>query len=137
MKTLHVSLSVDDLDKSVAYYGQLFGRDPDVLKPDFAKWWLDDPKVNFALSHGQKPGLSHLGIQVEETDELAELYQRARCADGVFREDGDTVCCYARSTKGWSVDPQGIPWEVFLTSEHLHEESPREAEACPAGVGCC
>lgn len=135
MKTLHVSLSVEDLGKSVAYYGQLFGREPDVSKPDFAKWRLDDPKVNFALTHGQKPGLSHLGIQVEETAELAELYRRARCADSVFSEEGDTVCCYARSQKGWTVDPQGIPWEVFLTTERLHDETPRQAEARP--TGCC
>lgn len=135
MKTLHVSLSVDDLDSSVAYYRALFDREPDVLKPDFAKWWLDDPKVNFALNHGQKPGLNHLGIQVEETGELADLYKRARNADTAFNEEGDTVCCYARSTKGWTTDPQGIPWEVFLTAEHLHEETPPEADVCT--TACC
>lgn len=122
MKTVHVSLGVKNIDDSITYYASLFGRDPDVKKPGFAKWWLDDPSLNFALSESPTAtGLQHLGIQVNEDAELTELFDRAKKADG-FREEGDTVCCYARSMKGWSNDPQGIPWELFLTTERLHDQ---------------
>ena len=135
MKTLHVSLSVKSIPDSVHYYTGLFGRKPDVIKPEFAKWWLDDPKVNFALnaSTGQ-PGLDHLGIEVDSEADLAPYYDRAREA-GDFAEEGNTDCCYANSTKGWASDPQGISWELFTTHDYLHDTPAEPAEACP--TDCC
>jgi catechol 2,3-dioxygenase-like lactoylglutathione lyase family enzyme len=138
VKTLHVSLSVKSIPDSVLYYSGLFGRKPDVLKPEFAKWWLDDPKVNFALNAVNAgvgtAGLNHLGIEVDDEAELAPYYERAREV-GAFAEEGDTECCYAQSTKGWASDPQGIAWEIFKTSEYLHDAAEQPAEACP--TGCC
>jgi catechol 2,3-dioxygenase-like lactoylglutathione lyase family enzyme len=135
VKTLHVSLSVKSIPESVVYYTGLFGRKPDVLKPEFAKWWLDDPKVNFALNASAgKAGLNHLGIEVDEEAELTPYYERAREV-GTFAEEGDTECCYAQSTKGWASDPQGVAWEIFKTTEYLHDQPGEPAQACP--TGCC
>jgi catechol 2,3-dioxygenase-like lactoylglutathione lyase family enzyme len=135
MQTLHVSLSVKSIPDSVTYYSTLFGRKPDVLKPTFAKWWLDDPKVNFALNASSgEPGLNHLGIEVDDAAELTPYYDRAKEA-GIFAEEGDTECCYAQSTKGWAADPQGVSWELFKTNEYLHDTPKEPAQACP--TGCC
>jgi hypothetical protein len=110
-------MSVEDIAQSVKFYSILFSADPAVVKPDYAKWMLDDPRVNFAIStHGAKPGLDHLGIQVETTDELQEVYGRLQKADRPVLEEGATTCCYAKSEKSWIADPQGISWETFLTS---------------------
>jgi catechol 2,3-dioxygenase-like lactoylglutathione lyase family enzyme len=117
MKRLHVHMSVDNLDQSVGFYSTLFAAKPSVVKPDYAKWMLDDPRVNFAIStRGGETGLDHLGIQVETQDELQEVYARLRQADRPVLEEGATVCCYAKSEKSWITDPQGLPWETFLTS---------------------
>lgn len=117
MKRLHVHLSVADLPASVRFYAALFGAPPTVTHPDYAKWMLDDPRVNFAISRrGAAPGLDHLGIQVETPDELAGAYARLRAAGGPVLEQGATTCCYARSEKAWITDPQGVAWETFLTS---------------------
>ena len=120
MKRLHVHVAVDELARSVRFYSMLFGTEPTVLKPDYAKWMLDDPRVNLAISErGAKPGLEHLGIQVEDADELGEVYGRLRAADAPVFEEGSTACCYARSEKAWISDPSGIAWETFLTTgEH-------------------
>ena len=116
MKRLHVHVAVDDLDRSVAFYANLFAAAPTVLKPDYAKWMLDDPTVNFAISaRGGKAGVEHLGIQVEDASELAEVYARLDKADAPVVEEGATTCCYAKSEKSWITDPQGVVWETFLT----------------------
>ena len=116
MKRLHVHVAVDDLDRSIGFYSNLFAAAPTVLKPDYAKWMLDDPTVNFASSaRGGKAGVEHLGIQVEDASELAEVYARLDKADAPVVEEGATTCCYAKSEKSWITDPQGVVWETFLT----------------------
>ncbi len=116
MKRLHVHVSVDDLAASMRFYSALFAAAPTVTKPDYAKWMLDDPRVNFAISIGGKQaGLDHLGIQVETEDELHAVYDRLQQADRVVLEEGATTCCYAKSEKAWISDPQGLAWETFLT----------------------
>jgi predicted enzyme related to lactoylglutathione lyase len=117
MKRLHVHVSVEDISQSIGFYSALFAAKPAVVKPDYAKWMLDDPRVNFAIStRGREPGLDHLGIQVENTDELHEVYARLREAGGNVVEQGETTCCYARSEKSWIDDPAGIAWETFHTT---------------------
>jgi catechol 2,3-dioxygenase-like lactoylglutathione lyase family enzyme len=117
MKRLHVHVSVKDLDASVRFYSRLFAADPTVRKSDYAKWMLEDPRVNFAISeHGGRPGVQHLGIQVEDRGELAEVYERLRRAERPVVEEGETTCCYAVSEKSWIDDPQGVQWETFLTT---------------------
>ena len=118
MKRLHVHVGVEDLDRSIAFYSTLFGADPTVTKGDYAKWMLEDPRVNFAISTGQHAakGIEHLGIQVESGDELAEVYGRLKAADRPVLEEGATTCCYAMSEKSWVADPDGIVWEAFLTN---------------------
>jgi hypothetical protein len=110
-------MSVADLSQSVKFYSALFAAAPTVSKPDYAKWMLEDPRVNFAIStHGGKPGLDHLGIQVEDAEELQDVYGRLRKADRPVLEEGAATCCYAQSEKSWIADPQGVAWETFLTS---------------------
>lgn len=143
MKRLHVHVSVDDLDKSIGFYSTLFAMEPSVIKPDYAKWMLDDPRVNFAISQrGRASGLDHLDIQVENQAELGEVYARLKQADRPVLDQGETTCCYARSEKSWIVDPQGISWETFLT----HGDStvygdgslqPAPATANGKSTGCC
>lgn len=117
MKRLHVHVSVEDIAHSVRFYSALFAAKPSVVKPDYAKWMLEDPRVNFAIStRGREVGLDHLGIQVENTDELHEVYARLRDAGGNIVEQGETTCCYAKSEKSWIDDPAGIAWETFHTS---------------------
>ena len=117
MKRLHVHVGVSDLDRSLAFYSALFGAPPAVVKSDYAKWMLDDPRVNFAISAGQHAsrGVEHLGIQAEDTAELAEVYSRLQAADRPVFEEGRTTCCYARSEKSWIADPDGVTWEAFFT----------------------
>jgi hypothetical protein len=116
MKRMHVHVSVDDLKKSIGFYSALFEAEPVVLKPDYAKWMLDDPRLNFAIStRGRTPGLDHLGIQAESLDELQEVYARLQRADGEVIAQGQTACCYAKSEKSWIEDPAGIAWEAFFT----------------------
>ena len=117
MKRLHVHVSVTDIAQSVRFYSTLFAAEPTVTKSDYAKWMLDDPRVNFAIStRSGKIGLDHLGIQAETSDELQEVYGRLRQADRPVLAEGATTCCYANSEKAWISDPQGLPWESFLTS---------------------
>jgi catechol 2,3-dioxygenase-like lactoylglutathione lyase family enzyme len=117
MKRLHVHVSVADITQSVGFYSALFAAKPAVVKSDYAKWMLEDPRVNFAIStRGREPGLDHLGIQVENTDELHEVYARLREAGGEVIEQGETACCYAKSEKSWIDDPAGIAWETFHTT---------------------
>lgn len=116
MKRLHIHLSVADLDQSIQFYSRLFATEPTVHKPDYAKWMLDDPRVNFAIStrHAQK-GLDHLGIQTEDEAELRDLYGRLAGIDAPKVEQGATTCCYASSEKTWVIDPQGLAWETYHT----------------------
>jgi len=117
MKRLHVHVAVDDLGRSVGFYSALFAASPTVVKPDYAKWMLDDPRVNFAIStRGRQAGLDHLGIQVEDKAELHEVYARLREAGGPIIEQDETACCYAKSEKSWIEDPAGIAWETFHTT---------------------
>jgi catechol 2,3-dioxygenase-like lactoylglutathione lyase family enzyme len=117
MKRLHVHVAVNDIAQSIGFYSALFAARPAVVKPDYAKWMLDDPRVNFAISsRGREPGLDHLGIQVEDAGELHEVYARLREAGGNIIEQGQTACCYAKSEKSWIDDPAGIAWETFLTT---------------------
>lgn len=117
MKRLHVHVSVEDLTQSIRFYSTLFAAEPAVVKTDYAKWMLDDPRVNFAIStQGSEAGLDHLGIQVETEDELHEVYGRLRQAARPVLEEGATTCCYAKSEKSWISDPQGLAWETFLTT---------------------
>jgi len=117
MKRMHVHVSVADLDGAVAFYSALFASKPTAVKTDYAKWMLDDPRVNFAIStRGREPGLNHLGIQVESADELQDVYGRLRKAGGEILEEGQTACCYAKSEKSWIDDPAGISWETFHTT---------------------
>lgn len=145
MKRLHVHVSVKDLDASVRFYSQLFAADPAVRKPDYAKWMLD-PRVNFAISQRDgRPGVQHLGIQVEDREELAEVYERLRRAERPVIEEGGTTCCYAHSEKSWIDDPQGVQWETFLTtgqstdygSDEIRLQSEKVAEAPCCTPSCC
>jgi Glyoxalase/Bleomycin resistance protein/Dioxygenase superfamily len=117
MKRLHVHISVDDLAQSTQFYATLFATEPTVVKDDYVKWMLDDPRVNFAISAraGRTAGISHLGIQAEHETELAEVYDRLARAERPIVEAKSTTCCYAKSDKQWIADPQGVAWETFLT----------------------
>jgi len=117
MKRLHVHVSVESIDKAVQFYSVLFASEPTIIKSDYAKWMLDDPRVNFAIStRGNRQGLDHLGIQTESPEELQEIYGRLRRAGGSVLEVGPTTCCYAKSEKSWIDDPADIAWETFLTT---------------------
>ena len=117
MKRIHVHVGVADLEQSIGFYSALFATQPSVVKADYAKWMLDDPRVNFAIStRGKQPGLDHLGIQVESKGELNDVYARLRQAGGAIIEQGETTCCYAKSEKSWIDDPAGISWETFFTT---------------------
>jgi catechol 2,3-dioxygenase-like lactoylglutathione lyase family enzyme len=117
MKRLHVHVAVDNLDRSIGFYSTLFAAKPSVTKDDYAKWMLDDPKVNFAISTrgGRAGGVDHLGIQVETDGELRELSGRLKEAGETTRDQESTTCCYAQSNKAWVNDPSGIRWETFFT----------------------
>jgi hypothetical protein len=116
MKRMHVHVSVDNIGNAVGFYSALFAAKPSVVKSDYAKWMLDDPRVNFAISsRGNNPGLDHLGIQVDSDGELQDVSARLREAGQTVVEQGKTTCCYARSDKSWVDDPAGISWETFLT----------------------
>ena len=117
MKRFHVHVRVEDIAQSVRFYSILFATEPTVLKDDYAKWMLEDPRVNFAISKlgGRASGVSHLGIQAEDETELGEVYDRLARAERPIVEAKATTCCYAKSDKQWIADPQGVPWETFLT----------------------
>jgi catechol 2,3-dioxygenase-like lactoylglutathione lyase family enzyme len=140
MKRLHVHVSVEDIAQSVRFYSTLFAAEPTVTKPDYAKWMLDDPRVNFAIStHGGTTGVDHLGIQVETQDELGEVYGRLQQADRPVLEEGATTCCYAKSEKSWISDPQGLTWETFLTSGEstVYGDSIDLGPIRTASTACC
>ena len=139
MKRMHVHVSVDDIGKAVGFYSTLFAAKPAVMKDDYAKWMLDDPRMNFAIStRGREPGLDHLGIQVESEAELLDIYARLRAAGGNILEQGKTTCCYAQSEKSWIDDPAGISWETFFTTgESTHYGASIEKGARVAHAKAC
>jgi len=146
MKRLHIHIGVDKLDDAVRFYNALFGAEPVKTKPDYAKWMLDDPRVNFAIStRARKEGVDHLGIQADDDAELDELRTRLEAADLSLVNKGETICCYARSDKSWIEDPAGIPWEAYRTMEDAQVfsgKAPAMDDACCAsGTGgqadCC
>ena len=119
MNRLHVHLHVNDIAQSVRFYSVLFGAEPTRREPDYAKWMLEDPRVNFAISTGGEAGLGHLGIQVEDEEALDAATARARAAAGQVLEEKAANCCYAISDKAWATDPQGVRWETFHTTGNL------------------
>ena len=141
MKRFHVHLHVDDLALSVGFYSKLFGTDPARVEADYAKWMLDDPAVNFAIStRGTQPGIDHLGFQTDDPAELVAMKARAEAADFALLDEGQTSCCYARSEKHWVTDPQGIAWEHFHTLASIpvfREAVPADASAPAAEPAAC
>ncbi len=138
MKRLHLHISVDDLANSISFYSTLFGADPTVEKPDYAKWMLDDPLVNFAISkRGARVGLDHVGIQVDNDDELAEIKARLDAAEMSIVSQAGTTCCYAKSDKHWVQDPSGIAWETYHTLESaptFNDSGEHSDSACCAPI---
>ena len=139
MKRFHVHAHVDDLKASIAFYSKLFAAPPTRVEADYAKWMLEDPRINFAIStRGDATGVDHLGFQTDDAQELAELAARAKDADMTLLDQGEADCCYARSEKHWITDPQGIAWEHFHTLESIPvfgegtKQSDRQESACCA-----
>lgn len=155
MNRFHVHLNVDDLPASIRFYSALFATEPAVVKSDYAKWLLDDPRVNFAISNtGRPPGIDHLGLQAEDAAGLRALGQRLDAAGGTVVPEEATICCYAQSDKAWTEDPQGTRWETFhtfgdATTYHAGDAAcatdgarctpdPHAMPTTPAqGTGCC
>ena len=143
MKRFHVHVAVNDLSKSIAFYSAIFGEQPNVVKADYAKWMLEDPRINFAISNrGHVPGVNHLGLQAEDDAELEAIHANLQKADTIVLPEKGAHCCYSKSDKYWVTDPQGIAWESFrsLGSVPLYGEEHQPALA-PRGVaeasGCC
>jgi hypothetical protein len=144
MKRLHVHVAVADLGRSIGFYSTLFAAEPDVVKPDYAKWMLDDPHVNFAISaRGQAAGLDHLGVQVESDGELRELAHRLKSAGETTRDEEAVTCCYAQGHKSWVADPSGLRWETFFTFGNATSYGEDAAEIAvpetrsPVACSCC
>lgn len=135
MKRFHVHVAVPDLKESIRFYSTMFGVEPSMVKDDYAKWMLEDPRVNFAISHrGGATGINHLGFQVDDDGELQKLHSRLQAADAGVTEEKNVSCCYARSDKYWVKDPAGVPWESFrsLGTVPFYNGEAKEAES-----SCC
>lgn len=140
MKRLHVHVSVENLQDSIRFYSAVFGVQPTVEKTDYAKWMLDEPRINFAISmRGQRAGVNHLGIQVESAEELQQMRSQLEAADLGLSEQTAVSCCYARSDKYWVTDPAGVAWETFhsLNSIPIYGDEPRAGAASPENQACC
>lgn len=146
MKRMHIHVGVENLDQSIKFYSALFGAAPAKSKADYAKWMLDDPRVNFAIStRAGGTGVDHLGLQVDEDHELSELRGRLKTAQLPVFDEGEALCCYARSDKSWVEDPSGIAWETFTTMDELQvfshasaaEQATGSAPNISAQPGCC
>ncbi len=144
MKRFHVHMHVNDLPRNIAFYSAMFNQPPARTEGDYAKWMLEDPPVNFAIStRGDKPGVDHLGIQVGNAEELNALKDNATRADMALLDEGETTCCYARSDKYWVTDPQGMAWEQFHTLDSIpvfSQPKPAATQAsacCAPKSGCC
>jgi catechol 2,3-dioxygenase-like lactoylglutathione lyase family enzyme len=135
MKRFHVHIAVENLDANIRFYSQVFGAPPTVRKPDYAKWMIEDPRVNFAISEqGLKPGLDHLGLQVDSDSELDELHKQIADAQIPVRDQPGTECCYARGDKYWIIDPQGVAWETFHTLDSIPVYG---STRTPEATACC
>ena len=138
MKRFHVHVHVQDLNESIAFYSKMFAAEPTRREADYAKWMLDDPRINFAIStRGSEPGVDHLGIQTDSAEELVELKARAEAADVALLDEGATTCCYASSEKHWITDPQGVAWEHFHTLGDIPVSSQRKSEPAAQESACC
>jgi catechol 2,3-dioxygenase-like lactoylglutathione lyase family enzyme len=138
MKRFHVHVAVSDLDQSIRFYSTLFGGEPSVRKTDYAKWMLDDPRVNFAISRrGGSAGVNHLGLQVESAEELAAMHEQLMAADRGMVEEKGADCCYARSDKYWVTDPAGIAWETFHSLGEIPVYGEEVATQDDASARCC
>ena len=138
MKRFHVHAHVEDLPASIAFYSKMFAAEPTRVENDYAKWMLEDPRINFAIStRGGKPGIDHLGIQTDTADELEALKAQAAAADMTLLDVGETSCCYARSDKYWLTDPQGIAWEQFHTLATIPVFSEKPAQDPAPAAACC
>ena len=136
MKRFHVHVAVDDLEANVRFYSTVFGAEPTVQKPDYAKWMVEDPRINFAISkRGAKAGVDHLGFQVDSEGELSALREQVAAAEIAAFDQPDATCCYARSDKYWTTDPQGIAWETYRTLGEV-EVFGADAKAAEGGA-CC
>lgn len=144
-RRLHVHVAVDDLDRNVDFYSTLFAQEPTVRKDDYAKWLLDDPSVNFAISNrSSKTGVDHLGFQVDTDAEVEEIEARLLKAQEVAAPQRDAACCYAYGNKSWSRDPVGVPWEIYHTMHDIpvfgSDHQPLDDVAStpvPAAGACC
>jgi catechol 2,3-dioxygenase-like lactoylglutathione lyase family enzyme len=150
MKRFHVHVAVPDLQGSIRFYSTMFGAEPTVVKDDYAKWMLEDPRVNFAISQrGGAPGINHLGFQVDQASELEDIHSRLQAADASVTEEKNVSCCYARSDKYWITDPAGVPWESFHSlgtvpfyNGERNESAAKDACCAPSASGaeatsCC
>ena len=142
MKRFHVHVAVHDLEQSIRFYSALFGAEPAVKKPDYAKWMLEDPRINFAISNAcAKTGIDHLGLQAENGSELEDIGQRLAAADVATTAQKNASCCYAKSDKYWTIDPQGVAWESFHTLDSVpmygRDTRSRAAEPQQAKAACC
>jgi len=138
MKRMHVHVAVADLARSISFYSTLFGEQPTVLMDDYAKWMLEDPRVNFAISdRAGSAGVDHMGIQVESGEELAELAGRLKAAGEVTRDQTATTCCYAKGDKAWVDDPSGLRWETFHTIGEAVVFGEDELAAASPKSACC
>lgn len=135
MKRLHLHIAVDDLDRSIGFYSTLFGAQPSVVKDDYAKWMLEDPRVNLAISRrGRTAGIDHVGIQTDTAGELSDLAVRLKSAGETTFDQEATTCCYAKSDKSWVVDPSGVRWETFHTTGEATTYGESEPEALLAAT---
>lgn len=148
MQRFHINLTVSDLDRSIGFYTTLFGAEPSKCESDYAKWMLDDPRINFAIStHGKTPGIDHVGLQADDEPGLADIRSRLEQADAPIFDQEDVSCCYARSTKAWIRDPDGVAWETFVShgDTAVYGDGARESAMRIAGNdeiagnenGCC
>lgn len=137
MKRFHVHVSVEDLNQSIRFYSTLFGNEPAVVKADYAKWMLEDPRINFAISQrGGKVGVNHLGLQTDSDEELESLHAQLQKADLAAHAEKETSCCYARSNKYWVTDPTGIAWETYHTLGSVPTFNGEQVSE-PAESACC
>ncbi len=135
MKRMHIHVGVESIDRSVKFYNALFGAEPVKTKHDYAKWMLDDPRINFAISTRVTQGVDHLGLQVEQDDELLGLRERLKDADMTLFDEGEDTCCYAQSDKSWVKDPSGIAWEAYQTMQDVETFSNAPSES--SDTACC
>ena len=136
MKRLHLHIAVEDLDRSIGFYSTLFGAEPSVVKDDYAKWMLEDPRVNLAISRrGRAAGIDHVGVQADTGPELAEIATRLKAAGETTFDQEATTCCYAKSDKSWVVDPSGVRWETFHTTGEATTYGENEPAALLAAAG--